>query len=154
MSQGYTIVYKGVLIISDILLYDYTFLNIHQRLKKLNCLSSSSLSRSVIILYILFFFTLISKYLDLILLNVWENNSLSTNSRLLINNLNNTSTTIFNNLNSLSSGSTLSITNLNNKTNFTNLLVSNASTINSSLNVLGNTLLNNIKELKSNLIIK
>ena len=47
-------------------------------------------------------------------------NSLSTNSTLSINNLNATSTSIFN------------------KTNFTNLLVSNASTINSSLNVVGN----------------
>jgi len=64
-------------------------------------------------------------------------NSLSTNSILSINNLNATSTTIFNNLNSLSTNSTLSITNLNNKTNFTNLLVSGASTINSSLNITG-----------------
>jgi hypothetical protein len=64
-------------------------------------------------------------------------NSLSTNSTLSINNLNATSTTIFNNLNSLSTNSTLSITNLNNKTNFTNLLVSGASTINSSLNITG-----------------
>jgi len=65
-------------------------------------------------------------------------NSLSTNSILSINNLNNTSTTIFNNLNSLSTNSTLSINNLNNKTNFTNLLVSNASTLLSSLNITGN----------------
>ena len=47
-------------------------------------------------------------------------NSLSTNSILSINNLNTTSTTIFN------------------KTNFTNLLVSGASTCLSSLNVVGN----------------
>jgi len=72
-------------------------------------------------------------------------NSLSTNSILSINNLNNTSTTILNNLNSLSTNSILSINNLNNtstslfnKTNFTNLLVSNASTLLSSLNITGN----------------
>ena len=41
-------------------------------------------------------------------------NSFSTNSRLLISNLNATSTTIFNNLNSLSTNSSLSINNLNN----------------------------------------
>ena len=40
-------------------------------------------------------------------------NSLSTNSILGINNINATSTTIFNNLNSLSTNSTLSINNLN-----------------------------------------
>ena len=54
------------------------------------------------------------------------------------------------NLNSLSQSSILSINNLNatstsllNKTNFTNLLVSGASTINSSLNVSGITTLSN-----------
>jgi hypothetical protein len=41
-------------------------------------------------------------------------NSLSTNSILSINNLNNTSTTIFNNLNTLSTNSILSINNLYN----------------------------------------
>jgi hypothetical protein len=41
-------------------------------------------------------------------------------------------------LNSLSTNSILSINNLNNKTNFSNLLVSNASTLLSSLNVVGN----------------
>ena len=72
-------------------------------------------------------------------------NNLSTNSTLSINNLNNTSTTIFTNLNSLSTNSTLSINNLNNtsttllnKTNFTNLFVSGASTLLSSLNIVGN----------------
>ena len=72
-------------------------------------------------------------------------NNLSTNSTLSINNLNNTSTTIFTNLNSLSTNSTLSINNLNNtstsllnKTNFTNLFVSGASTLLSTLNVVGN----------------
>ncbi len=39
--------------------------------------------------------------------------NLSTNSILLINNLNNTSTTIFNNLNNLSTNSILNINNLN-----------------------------------------
>ena len=55
-----------------------------------------------------------------------------------------TSTTLFTSLNSLSSSSVLSINNLNatstsllNKTNFTNLLVSGASSINSTLNVRG-----------------
>ncbi len=55
-----------------------------------------------------------------------------------------TSTTIFNNLNSILTYSKLNIDNLNatatsllNKTNFTNLLVSGASTINSALNVKG-----------------
>ena len=47
-------------------------------------------------------------------------------------------------MNSLSTNSTLSINNLNNKTNFTNLLVSNASTLLSSLNVSSNSNLNNL----------
>jgi hypothetical protein len=55
--------------------------------------------------------------------------SLSSNSIILsINNLNNR----------LSTNSTWSINNLNNKTNFTNILVSNASTLLSSLNLAGN----------------
>jgi hypothetical protein len=61
-----------------------------------------------------------------------------------ITNLNTTSTTIFNNLNSLSTNSTLSINNLNatstsifNKTNFSYLVVSNSSTLLSSLNIAG-----------------
>jgi len=41
-------------------------------------------------------------------------------------------------LNSLSTNSTLSINNLNNKTNFTNLIVSNSSTLLSTLNIVGN----------------
>ena len=53
-------------------------------------------------------------------------NNLSANSTLSINNLNNTSTSLLN------------------KTNFTNLLVSGASTINSSLNVSGQSTLNNV----------
>ena len=72
-------------------------------------------------------------------------NNLSTFSKLNIDNLIATSNTTFNNLNSLSTNSTLSINNLNstttsliNKTNFSNLLVSGASTLLSSLNVVGN----------------
>ena len=85
-------------------------------------------------------------------------NSLSTNSILSINNLNATSTTTFNNLNSLSTNSILSINNLNatstsifNKTNFTNLYVSNASTLLSSLNVSGTTTLNSATTINSTL---
>jgi hypothetical protein len=57
-------------------------------------------------------------------------------------------------LNSLSTNSTLSINNLNNKTNFSNLLVSNASTFRSSLNVSGPTTLNNITTINSTLNVK
>ncbi len=48
---------------------------------------------------------------------------------IMMNNLNNTSTTIFNNLNSLHTNSILSINNLNDKTNFTDSLVSYAWTL-------------------------
>jgi len=73
-----------------------------------------------------------------------NSNSLSTYSKLNIDNLNTTSTTILGYVNSLSTYSKLKIDNLNststsllNKTNFTNLLVSGASTINSTLNIKG-----------------
>ena len=62
-------------------------------------------------------------------------NSISTQTYLDIPNIKTTSTTIFNNLNSLSTNSILSI---NNKTNFSSLYVSGASTLLSSLNILGN----------------
>ena len=84
-------------------------------------------------------------------------NSLSTNSTLSINNINTTSTSLLNminsltgsstitNLNNLSTYSALNISNLQatsttifNKTNFSNLVVSNASTLLSSLNITGN----------------
>ena len=57
-------------------------------------------------------------------------------------------------LNSYSTSSMLAINNLNNKTNFTNLLVSGASTCSSSLNVLGATTLNNGATCLSSLNVK
>jgi hypothetical protein len=65
--------------------------------------------------------------------NIQSFNSLSTFSTLSINNLKATSTEIFN------------------KTNFTNLYVSGASTLSSSLNVSGNTTLNNATTINSSL---
>jgi hypothetical protein len=84
-------------------------------------------------------------------------NSLSTNSIFNINNLNATSTTIFNNLNSLSTNSTLSINNLNatSTTIFNNLnSLSTNSIINiNNLNATSTTIFNNLNSLSTNSIL-
>jgi hypothetical protein len=83
---------------------------------------------------------------------VFLNNFNTSSSELIlaIPNLRAASTSTLNNLNSLSTKSILSLNNLNaistsifNKTNFTNLLVSNALSANSSLSFSGNTTLSN-----------
>ena len=76
-------------------------------------------------------------------------NSLSTSSILSINNLNNTSTTIFNNLNSLSTNSTLSINNLNTTSTTLLGLINGHTTQLSNINTTSTTIFNNLNNLSS-----